>query len=203
MRAPTLPLTVSCLAASVVSSPGADWTDQETLTVKAKLYAMLGEVGHQVVTEYLHLHPELGLTEWPEHESLPSAAKFLRLGFHNCLKYTDGTGGCNGCLSNKNIGLDNRHNCSIHGNSANNMPNINQTDNAGLELTADVLEEIYVNRDFPKLAEALPVSLAKSGKSRADLWHFASMVAVEWGIDRNNAACDGEDWIGNTVSPQL
>ena len=80
------------------------------------------------------------------------------------------------------------------------MSNINQTDNAGLELTADVLEEIYVNKDFPKLAETLPVSLADSGKSRADLWSFAAVVGVEWGLERNNAACEGEDWIGNTVS---
>ena len=34
----------------------------------------------------------------------------------------------------------------------------------------------------------LPVSLAASGKSRADLWSFASSVAVEWGLDRNNKA---------------
>ena len=31
-------------------------------------------------------------------------------------------------------------------------------------------------------------SLAASGKSRADLWSFASSVAVEWGLDRNNKA---------------
>ena len=35
-----------------------------------------------------------------------------------------------------------------------------------------------------------------AGKSRADLWAFAATVAVEWGIDRNNAACDGDDFTG-------
>ena len=30
----------------VLGSPGAAWTEQETLTVKAKLYAILGEYGH-------------------------------------------------------------------------------------------------------------------------------------------------------------
>ena len=199
-----LTLSLSYLAVSVLCSPGAAWTEQETLIVKAKLYAILGEYGHggTVVNEYLQLHPELGYSHWPEFESMPTAAKFLRLGFHSCLKYPDGTGGCNGCLSNKNIGLENRHNCTIHGDSVNNMPNINQTDNAGLELTADVLEEIYVNKDFPKHADTLPISLAESGKSRADLWNFAAVVGVEWGLDRNNAACDGEDWISDTVSPQ-
>ena len=34
----------------------------------------------------------------------------------------------------------------------------------------------------------LPESLAASGKSRADLWSFASAVAVEWGLERNNKA---------------
>ena len=155
-----------------------------------------------MVNEYLELHPELGLTHWPEFESMPTASKFLRLGFHSCLKYQDGTGGCNGCLSNKNIGLDKRHNCTIHGASDNHSPNINQTDNAGLELTADILEEIFVNKDFPEHAEALPVSLAESGKSRADLWNFAAVVGVEWGRERNNHACDGQDWISNTVSYQ-
>ena len=200
MGSTTLSLRVLCLVASVSCSPGAPWTDQETLIVKAKLYSILGEYGHVVVNQYLDLHPELGIDHWPEPESLPSASKFLRLGFHGCLKYRDGSGGCNGCLSNYNIGLNNRHNCSLHGGGVNNMPNINQTDNAGLELTADVLEEIYVNKDFPKLAETLPVSLADSGKSRADLWSFAAVVGVEWGLERNNATCEGEDWIGNTVS---
>ena len=131
---------------------------------------------------------------------MPTASKLLRLGFHSCLKYSDGTGGCNGCLSNKNIGLDKRHNCTIHGGGVNNSPNINQTDNAGLELTADILEEIFVNKDFPHNAQTLPVSLAESGKSRADLWNFAAVVGVEWGLERNNYACDGEDWTSNTVS---
>ena len=35
------------------------------------------------------------------------------------------------------------------------------------------------------------MSLKASGKSRADLWTFASAVALERGIDQNNLACDG------------
>lgn len=72
------------------------------------------------------------------------------------------------------------------------MPNSDKTDNAGLELTADMLEEIYTNKDFPKSALPLKVSLADSGKSRADLWSLASAIGVEMGIERNNRACDGE-----------
>ena len=35
-----------------------------------------------------------------------------RLGFHQCLKFSDGSGGCNGCLNNHGMGLENRHNCT-------------------------------------------------------------------------------------------
>ena len=35
----------------------------------------------------------------------PSAAKFLRLAFHDCLLYTDGRGGCDGCLEWTNMGI--------------------------------------------------------------------------------------------------
>ena len=40
------------------------------------------------------------------------------------------------------------------------------TNNNGLGLTVDVLEEIFVNRRFPSKAPVLPISLAESGKSR-------------------------------------
>ena len=35
-------------------------------------------------------------------------------------------------------------------------------------------------------------SLKSRGKSRADLWAFASLVAIEEGIQRHNWACDGD-----------
>ena len=35
--------------------------------------------------------------------SFPNAAKFLRLGFHDCLTYKEGGGGCDGCLNPTNI----------------------------------------------------------------------------------------------------
>ena len=95
------------------------------------------------------------------------------------------------------MGLENRHNCSRPddikaSDHRRDMPNSDKTDNAGLELTADMLEEIYTNKDFPKSALPLKVSLADSGKSRADLWSLAAAIGVEMGIERNNRACDGE-----------
>ena len=79
-------------------------------------------------------------------------------------------------------------------------PNTIVTNNAGLEFTADVLEEIYTNKDFPSKGPSLEMSLAESGKSRADFWTFASAVAAEWGIERNNRGCEGADDLGDVVS---
>ena len=79
-------------------------------------------------------------------------------------------------------------------------PNSINTTNAGLGHTADILEEVFTNAEFPATAASLGTSLQQSGKSRADLWTFASAVAVEWGLDRNNNACDGSDTAGDGVS---
>ena len=69
---------------------------------------------------------------------------------------------------------------------------IKETNNNGLGYTVEILEEIYTNPNFPAgLAPALEVSLKDSGKSRADLWAFAAITAVEYGIETNNAVCDG------------
>ena len=42
------------------------------------------------------------------------------------------------------------------------------------------------------MAPVLNVSLRDSGKSRADLWAFATIVATEYGIETNNLLCDGK-----------
>ena len=63
---------------------------------------------------------------------------------------------------------------------------------------ADILEEIYTNKDFPDLSNnnhqvpSLSVSMQESGKSRADLWAFATLIAAQMGVEQNNLACRGE-----------
>ena len=72
------------------------------------------------------------------------------------------------------------------------FPNVGKTNNNGLKWTVEVLEAIYTNATFPiNLAPALSISLKDSGKSRADLWAFASIVAVEYGVETNNKVCEG------------
>ena len=67
------------------------------------------------------------------------------------------------------------------------FPNVGKTNNNGLMYTVEVLEGIYTRAGFPtNQAPALNVSLQDSGKSRADLWVFATIVAVEYSVDTNN-----------------
>ena len=54
----------------------------------------------------------------------------------------------------------------------------------------EVLEAIYTDRTFPKKSPVLEMSLKESGKSRADLWSLAGLVAVEYGIETNNLKVD-------------
>ena len=94
-----LVFSASLLVSSSV--PGAPWTGEETLIVKAKLLTIMTGNGKsngpgvvkenlagykEIGREYLALHPELDWASWYHGKSYPKAPKFLRLGFHGCLK---------------------------------------------------------------------------------------------------------------------
>ncbi len=85
-------------------------------------------------------------------------AKALRLAFHDCFLYEDGTGGCDGCLN-----LDE-----------------NLEANTGLQHTAAILEKIYTEVNFPEMPGLpnLPASPKDLGMSRADLWAFTGLLAI-------------------------
>lgn len=97
-----------------------------------------------------------------------SAARVLRLSFHDCLKSSKGTGGCDGCLYYP-------------------APDVEAADNAGLEATAVWLENLYQNTVLPSTGK----TLRAAGSSRADLWAFAAFVAVNFTAWTNNQACNG------------
>ena len=82
------------------------------------------------------------------------------------------------------------------------VDDMKETNNNGLEHTVAILEELYVNPDFPKKTPKLPASLRASGKSRADLWAFAAKVAVEYATEQNNFQCAGRpsSWLGEGES---
>ena len=82
----------------VPGTPGAPWTHQEVLIVKSKLYSIFsGRGGYDALKQIYGENP----STWMD---VPNAAKMLRLGFHDCLKYKDGTGGCDGCLNWEGVG---------------------------------------------------------------------------------------------------
>ena len=63
MLVPTLLLSFLCLS---LSDPGAPWTEEESLIVKGKIYALMDKSVRKT-KEYLDLHKkEIGLKDWPE-----------------------------------------------------------------------------------------------------------------------------------------
>jgi len=200
------------------------------------------------------------------------AAKFIRLPFHDCLLYSDGTGGCDGCLNWDHVGFEfegrvEDRNFEDHERTLSNnglgeavefleyiytldfgkswangcwmkpgavsggqawvadtrtnpftvssieeckglcqnyadcryftVPHLRSVDSTGpCRLFSDqgTLRETGGNGRLiaaDAYCSADSWSLESTGKSRADLWAFASLVAVEEGIQRHNWACDG------------
>ena len=62
----------------VPGEPGGDWSEEEILIVKAKLI----RIASNGASAYYALNPG---HSW-NWRRMPTAAKFLRLGFHDCLK---------------------------------------------------------------------------------------------------------------------
>ena len=162
----------------VPGTPGAAWTLEEMLVVKAKLFAIFGHMGG------------IRTGDGKGWQHLFSERKALRLGFHDCLKYKDGSGGCDGCLNWEGMEDLVFDKSKPYGN-----PTALETNNNGLAHTAIVLERIYTEPGYPNslnvLAPPLNVSLKASGKSRADLWAFAAIAGLEYTIETNNMVCDG------------
>ena len=77
------------------------------------------------------------------------------------------------------------------------------TNNQHLGMAAVALERIYKSIDWPFSTPVNPNlkrSLYQSGKSRADLWQFAGLVALERTIERANRACDLDFHVRQQVS---
>ena len=64
------------------------------------------------------------------------------------------------------------------------------TNNGKLDGVAQGLELIYKTIDWPLKKQSLKYSLYQTGKSRADLWQLAGLIALEQTIERANRACD-------------
>ena len=71
----------------------------------------------------------------------------IRLVFHDCMRYTDGTGGCDGCLNWAGVG--NPAPSPFKEEDFYAFPPVNNTDNNGLADIVAVLELIYTTIDWP------------------------------------------------------
>ena len=81
---------------------------------------------------------------------------------------------------------------------------INKTDNNGLFGPLNALEWIYTTTDWPFKQESLGgASLQQLGKSRADLWQFAGLIALERALERANRACDLDKWTRQQVKYRM
>ncbi len=114
----------------------------------------------------------------------------MRLAFHDCIPYANENDGwaCDGCLNWANMATESP--------SANRPEHVWQwepvfkTDNKGLDGVVESLEKIYKTIDWPLKEPSLNISLYQAGKSRADLWQLAGLVALDLAIERANRACD-------------
>ena len=128
----------------VPGTPGAAWSKQEVLTVKSKLYSVFANGGWEALNQLYEGKPAHNAT-WMD---VPTVGKVLRLGFHDCIKYQDGTGGCDGCLNWEGVGFRFENSNSGHFR----YPNVGETNNNGLDLTVEVLEGIYTDPNFPRVS---------------------------------------------------
>ena len=75
------------------------------------------------------------------------------MGFHDCLRYTDGTGGCDGCLNWHGVGHryyrateQRRFKVGLE-----QFENVLETNNNGMEYIVEVLEAVYTDKNYPKV----------------------------------------------------
>ena len=169
----------------VPGTPGGSWTSEEISITRQKLFQMMSPVPELMKLNYDDI--------WDDKPHTLTENSLIRLGFHDCLRYPDGSGGCDGCLSWKNMGS---------------RPSIplyeERTDNNGLATPVFWLEQLYTRIDWPFSYSGpnYTDTLKNTGKSRADLWAFASLVALERSVERANHACE-HDYFNRQQIPLL
>lgn len=162
---------------------GGQWTDHEVASTRRRVFQMI--------------HPNWDVKKaqgtWNGVGTVTEKGQvtentLMRLVFHDCMMYEDGTGGCDGCINFKGVG--------VKGPDPNNKDDyyrfepLDKSDNNNMDQIVEKLELIYTTIDWPFVNASLNASLKQSGKSRADLWELAGLVALERTIERANRACD-------------
>ena len=168
----------------IPGTPGGQWTAEEVDTTRRRIL--------QMITPIWSVKKAMGVatTGLGKNQNGGECTEnaLMRMVFHDCIPYADGTGGCDGCM-NWNGMHDEVPNPNDDSHKYKFNP-INATNNQGMDGVADHLELIYSTIDWPFQTASLEVSLQQSGKSRADLWQLAGLVALEQALERANRACD-------------
>eukprot|EP00438_Fugacium_kawagutii_P036236 Skav234093 [mRNA] locus=scaffold212:218315:221171:- [translate_table: standard] len=123
----------------VPGEPGAVWAPEHQKVIRAKLIRVFQEPNTVCSEGNIQVPGE----RW---SGLPTMAKFLRLAFHDCMKYADGTGGCDGCLEWTGVGE--RFARDELGKFQLNVSDDGH--NNGLQPTVEILEKIYTDPTFPQ-----------------------------------------------------
>jgi len=159
-------LTPPASSRYVPGTPGGSWTLDEVLIVKSKLWRLFSKIQSEAAFD--ELFPK-GNPYSKFFDTYRPAGKMVRLGFHDCLLYSDLSGGCDGCLHWDGMGARFKtfHSKVLTGDKV--------THNNGLAPVAELLEWIYTDPTFPERTPSLTQSLFDTGKSRADLWALAQL----------------------------
>merc|ERR1712151_795421 len=155
---------------------GTQWSEAEKKEVKQMLY------------EAFYKDRGANVASGDPNAERKTAARVIRLGFHDCVKSEDGSGGCDGCIDMKNINYRHHGGKDARGDESLRTKKPDWLNgNRGLETIVDFIERNIFTR---KLASSKGRSLQQTGKSRADLWAFATLVAIEFTNGVDNVHCD-------------
>merc|ERR1711988_914924 len=98
----SLTLCHSALAEYQPGAPGGAWSQEELLIVRAKHWELY--YNSNWLQKQKGNFGKFGLPTASGKDLEHFTAKVLRLSFHDCIRYTDGEGGCDGCLNWHGVG---------------------------------------------------------------------------------------------------
>ena len=92
-------------------TPGAEWSEMQIQVTGHKVLELIDVNNHEKLYVQTPWDDQIPIPLWDEccdsnpdyngdraAQRAPTENKLLRLAFHDCFKYTDGTGGCDGCI---------------------------------------------------------------------------------------------------------
>merc|ERR1740124_576502 len=119
---------------------GGPWSEEEVASTRQRVLQMI--------------HPDWDVKEEMYQLDKSDSTKgeisenvLLRLVFHDCMRYTDGSGGCDGCLNWHGVG--NQMPNPNDGDDMYNFEPFDETDNNGLDQITEKLELIYTTINWP------------------------------------------------------